>query len=72
MPTADEKPSPRNTDHSVTVDGRGDTAATTLPNPNPSGNFTKITQRIPVRIDVEQRGNMLRPGMLVEVKIYVD
>ena len=43
-----------------------------LPNPNPSGNFTKITQRIPVRISVEQRGNMLRPGMLVEVKIYVD
>lgn len=43
-----------------------------LPNPNPSGNFTKITQRIPVRIAVEQNGTMLRPGMLVEVKIMVD
>ena len=43
-----------------------------LPNPNPSGNFTKITQRIPVRIAVEQQKNMLRPGMLVEVKIMVD
>jgi membrane fusion protein (multidrug efflux system) len=43
-----------------------------LPNPNPSGNFTKITQRIPVRIAVDQNGNMLRPGMLVEVKIMVD
>jgi len=43
-----------------------------LPNPNPSGNFTKITQRIPVRIAVDQNGNMLRPGMLVEVKILVE
>lgn len=43
-----------------------------LPNPNPSGNFTKITQRIPVRIAVEQQKTMLRPGMLVEVKIIVD
>ena len=43
-----------------------------LPNPNPSGNFTKITQRIPVRIAVEQQKTMLRPGMLVEVKIMVD
>ncbi|MBW2205475.1 MAG: HlyD family secretion protein [Deltaproteobacteria bacterium] len=43
-----------------------------LPNPNPSGNFTKITQRIPVRIAVEQQKIMLRPGMLVEVKIMVD
>ena len=43
-----------------------------LPNPNPSGNFTKITQRIPVRIAVEQQKTVLRPGMLVEVKIIVD
>ena len=40
-----------------------------LPSTNPSGNFTKITQRIPVRIGVEQRGDMLRPGMMVEVDI---
>jgi membrane fusion protein (multidrug efflux system) len=42
-----------------------------LPNPNPSGNFTKIAQRLPVRIAIEQRGNMLRPGMMVEVKIAI-
>lgn len=41
-----------------------------LPSPNPSGNFTKITQRIPVRIDVEQSGRRLAPGMMAEV--YVD
>jgi membrane fusion protein (multidrug efflux system) len=42
-----------------------------LPNPNPSGNFTKITQRLPVRIAIEQREQKLRPGMMVEVRIGV-
>ena len=42
-----------------------------LPNPNPSGNFTKITQRLPVRIAIQQNGRMLRPGMMVEVRIDV-
>ncbi len=41
-----------------------------LPSPNPSGNFTKITQRLPVRIAIEQQKGLLRPGMMVEV--YVD
>jgi len=41
-----------------------------LPSPNPSGNFTKITQRVPVRIAVAQPDdNPLRPGMMVEVDI---
>lgn len=39
-----------------------------LPNPNPSGNFTKITQRLPVRIAVRQRDGLLKPGMMVEVE----
>lgn len=43
-----------------------------LPSPNPSGNFTKITQRLPVRIAIDQEGKMLRPGMLVEIKIDAD
>jgi membrane fusion protein (multidrug efflux system) len=42
-----------------------------LPAPNPSGNFTKITQRLPVRIGIEQRQQKLRPGMMVEVEIDV-
>jgi membrane fusion protein (multidrug efflux system) len=51
------------------------TAATSqfalLPNPNPSGNFTKITQRVEVRLDLEPTDVALRPGMMVEVKIDV-
>jgi len=42
-----------------------------LPNPNPSGHFTKVTQRLPVRIEVEDTGAPLRPGMMVEVFIDV-
>ncbi len=43
-----------------------------LPNPNPSGNFTKITQRLPIRIALEQHNMRLRPGMMAEVKIGID
>jgi membrane fusion protein, multidrug efflux system len=42
-----------------------------LPDPNPSGNFTKITQRLPVRILLDQADPKLRPGMMVEVDIGV-
>lgn len=42
-----------------------------LPTPNPSGNFTKITQRLPVRIAIDQQGRKLRPGMMVEVSIDI-
>jgi len=41
-----------------------------LPSPNPSGNFTKVTQRLRVRISVEQTEKLLRPGMMAEV--YID
>jgi len=42
-----------------------------LPTPNPSGNFTKITQRLPVRIAIRQKDQKLRPGMMVEVRIDI-
>jgi membrane fusion protein (multidrug efflux system) len=40
-----------------------------LPTPNPSGNFTKITQRLTVRIRLEPPPppGLLRPGMMVVV-----
>ena len=40
-----------------------------LPTPNPSGNFTKITQRLPVKIDFVKMPKPLTPGMMVEVEI---
>ena len=42
-----------------------------LPDPNPSGNFTKITQRLPIRILLAEKNPQLRPGMMVEVYIGV-
>lgn len=38
-------------------------------NRDPSKDFTKVTQRIEVRIDVPQDAEMLKPGMMVEVEI---
>ena len=40
-----------------------------LPTPNPSGNFTKITQRLPVRVKLVDMPKPLSPGMMVEVDI---
>jgi membrane fusion protein (multidrug efflux system) len=57
-----------------TVKSIGDSATSEfalLPTPNPSGNFTKITQRLPVRVKIEQQGRKFRPGMMVIVKIDV-
>lgn len=43
-----------------------------LPNPNPSGNFTKITQRIPVRIEIDDGPTKrLSPGMMVVVNVDI-
>jgi membrane fusion protein (multidrug efflux system) len=44
---------------------------TLLPTPNPSGTFTKVTQRIPVRVTLAQESDLLKPGMMVEVSIDV-
>jgi membrane fusion protein (multidrug efflux system) len=57
-----------------TVKSIGDSATSEfalLPTPNPSGNFTKITQRLPVRVRIEQQGRKFRPGMMVIVRIDV-
>lgn len=57
-----------------TVEKIGDAATSQfslLPSTNPSGNFTKVTQRIAVKIAVEQRDNLLKPGMMAEVEIDV-
>ena len=40
-----------------------------LPAENPSGNFIKVTHRIPVRVAVQDPENMLKPGMMVVVAI---
>jgi len=41
-----------------------------IPQDNVSGSFVKVTQTIPVRISIDSRGFILRPGSNVEVTIY--
>ncbi len=43
-----------------------------LPTPNPSGNFTKIVQRLTIRVALDEASDLLRPGMMVEVNIGID
>ncbi len=43
-----------------------------LPTPNPSGNFTKIVQRIRIRVNLDNKDELLRPGMMVEVNVGID
>ena len=40
-----------------------------LPAENPSGNFVKITHRLPVRVSVKDPDHLLKPGMMVVVAI---
>lgn len=43
-----------------------------LPAMSTSGNFTKVTQRIPIKITIDdQQGLHLSPGMSTAIKIYV-
>ncbi len=43
--------------------------AALMPNPNANGVFTKITQRIAIRIDIEEADVPLRPGTMVRAQI---
>ncbi len=41
-----------------------------IPTNNPSGTFTKVTHRLPVRIEIlNDKNHLLKPGMMVEVTI---
>ncbi|MBV2183084.1 MAG: HlyD family secretion protein [Rhizobium sp.] len=54
----------------IAMGGAATSQLALLPSPNPSGNFTKVTQRLPLRVSINPDGVQLRPGMMVEV--YVD
>ena len=55
--------------------GRIGSAATSqfalMPNPNPSGNFTKVTQRVEVIVHLDEPDSRLLPGMMVELRIPI-
>jgi membrane fusion protein (multidrug efflux system) len=59
--------------HVASINPASENTYALVPAQNASGNFVKVTQRIPVRIDVDdQRADMpLRPGMSVETFVRV-
>lgn len=59
--------------HVTSINPASENTYALVPAQNASGNFVKVTQRIPVRIEVdEQRADLpLRPGMSVETYVRV-
>ena len=56
------------------VGGASGSRLSLLPPENATGNFVKVVQRLPVRIDIDPNqdsDHLLRPGMSVEPKVYV-
>lgn len=66
---ADSDPSSVIRGHVTRVSDATLAEASMMPNPNANGVFTKITQRISVRIDLDQNDADLRPGTMVRVRI---
>lgn len=68
----DARPDSHYTGHVQVIGNAATNQFAMLPDPNPSGNFTKITQRIPVRIAIDHGAKArLAPGMMVEVDIDI-
>jgi membrane fusion protein (multidrug efflux system) len=59
--------------HVASINPASENTYALVPAQNASGNFVKVTQRIPVRIDVDDfRSDMpLRPGMSVETYVNI-
>ncbi len=51
------------------IGGATQSSFSILPTENTSGNYTKVAQRLPVKISVVQQDNKLKPGMSAVVTI---
>jgi membrane fusion protein, multidrug efflux system len=63
------------TGHVTGIAGAAGSRLSLLPPENATGNYVKVVQRIPVRIDLDpgQNGDRrLRPGMSVDPKVYLE
>jgi len=62
------------TGHVTGIGGAAGSRLSLLPPENATGNYVKVVQRIPVRIDLDPNQNndhRLRPGMSVDPKVYL-
>src|SRR5579871_1400983 len=63
------------TGHVTGIAGAAGSRLSLLPPENATGNYVKVVQRIPVRIDIEPGQNndhLLRPGMSVDPRVYLE
>jgi membrane fusion protein, multidrug efflux system len=61
--------------HVTGIGGASGSRFSLLPPENATGNYVKVVQRIPVRIDLDpgqNKDHLLRPGMSVDPKVYVN
>jgi membrane fusion protein (multidrug efflux system) len=57
------------------IGGASGSRLSLLPPENATGNFVKVVQRVPVRINLDPGQNddhRLRPGLSVDPKVYVE
>lgn len=66
---ADSHPSSQIQGHVTRVHDATIGEAAMMPNPNANGVFTKITQRVRIRVDLEPTDVNLRPGTMVTVRV---
>ena len=63
------------TGHVTGIAGAAGSRLSLLPPENATGNYVKVVQRLPVRIDIDSGQNSdhrLRPGMSVDPKVYLE
>jgi membrane fusion protein (multidrug efflux system) len=61
--------------HVTGIGGASGSVLSLLPPENATGNYVKVVQRLPVRLDLDpgqNRDHRLRPGMSVEPKVYLN
>jgi membrane fusion protein (multidrug efflux system) len=59
----------------VNVGGASGSRFSVIPPENATGNYVKVVQRVPVRIDLDSGQNSdhkLRPGMSVDPKVFLE
>ena len=69
--TIDAYPGKKFTGKVIEVNPAANSQLSLLPSENSSGNFTKVTQRLPIKIKADNTGeHVLKPGMSAVVDIY--
>lgn len=70
--TIDAYPEAKVTGHLVEIGKATNSTFSLLPAINTSGNFTKVTQRIPIKVAIDSSESVhLSAGMNAEIKVYV-